>query len=41
MVDERGAPAFLAPLPASLLRSRPELVPLVEALERLGIRTLG
>jgi protein ImuB len=41
VVDERGAPAFLAPLPASLLRSRPELTPLVEALERLGIRTIG
>lgn len=41
VVDERGAAAFLAPLPASLLRSRPELTPLEEALERLGIRTLG
>ncbi len=41
VVEERRAAAFLAPLPAALLRSRPELAPLVEALERLGIRTLG
>ena len=41
VVDERGAAAFLAPLPASLLRFRPELTQLVEALDRLGIRTLG
>jgi protein ImuB len=41
VVGERGAAAFLAPLPASLLRFRPELAPLVEALDRLGIRTLG
>ena len=41
MVGDRQATAFLAPLPASLLRFRPELAPLVEALDRLGIRTLG
>jgi protein ImuB len=33
--------AFLAPLPAALLRVRPELQTLPEVLERLGIRTLG
>ena len=33
--------AFLAPLPASLLRTRPELQALPEVLERLGIHTLG
>jgi protein ImuB len=32
---------FLAPLPVSLLRTRPELQALPEVLERLGIRTLG
>ena len=32
---------FLAPLPAALLRSRPELAELPDVLERLGIRTLG
>jgi protein ImuB len=32
---------FLAPLPAALLRSRPELAELPATLERLGIRTLG
>lgn len=32
---------FLAPLPAALLRVRPELQALPEVLERLGIRTLG
>jgi protein ImuB len=32
---------FLAPLPASLLRARPELQALPEVLDRLGIRTLG
>lgn len=41
VVEEHRAAAFLAPLPVGLLRSRPELTPLVEALERLGIRTLG
>ena len=33
--------AFLAPLPVSLLRSRAGLDELPEALERLGVRTLG
>ena len=33
--------AFLAPLSVGLLRSRPELAGIPEALERLGIRTLG
>ncbi len=33
--------AFLAPMPVALLRVRPELAHLPEALERLGIRTLG
>src|SRR5215218_9488963 len=33
--------AFLAPLPVSLLRARPELEELPETLERLGVRTLG
>jgi protein ImuB len=32
---------YLAPLPVALLRSRPALAELPEALERLGIRTLG
>lgn len=32
---------FLAPLPAALLRSRPELASLPDVLDRLGIRTLG
>ena len=32
---------FLAPLPVSLLRTRPELQALPEILEQLGIRTLG
>jgi protein ImuB len=35
------ARAFLAPQPVSLLRERPELAGLPEALERLGITTLG
>jgi protein ImuB len=35
------ARAFLAPLPVALLRARPALTDLPEALERLGIRTLG
>jgi protein ImuB len=38
---EREARGFLAPLPVALLRGRTELVALPEALERLGIRTLG
>jgi protein ImuB len=32
---------YLAPLPVALLRARPSLADLPEALERLGIRTLG
>jgi protein ImuB len=35
------ASAFLAPLPVALLRARPALADLPQALERLGIRTLG
>jgi protein ImuB len=35
------ARAFLAPLPVALLRARPALAELSEALERLGVRTLG
>ena len=35
------AARFLAPLPAALLRSRPELATLPDTLDRLGIRTLG
>jgi protein ImuB len=35
------ARTFLAPLPVALLRARPALADLPEALERLGIRTLG
>jgi protein ImuB len=35
------ARAYLSPLPVTLLRARPALVDLPEALERLGIRTLG
>jgi protein ImuB len=46
-IHERGmssravARAYLAPLPVSLLRARPALTELPEALERLGINTLG
>jgi protein ImuB len=35
------ARAYLAPLPVALLRARPALAQLPEALERLGITTLG
>ncbi|HEY2318061.1 MAG TPA: hypothetical protein VGH67_07170 [Solirubrobacteraceae bacterium] len=35
------ARAYLAPLPVTLLRARPALAALPEALERLGVRTLG
>jgi protein ImuB len=35
------ARAYLAPLPVALLRARPALADLPEALERLGIKTLG
>lgn len=38
---EREAREFLASLPVTLLRGRDELAALPEALERLGIRTLG
>jgi protein ImuB len=41
VVEERAARDFLAPLPVSLLRTRPELQALPEVFERLGIRTLG
>jgi protein ImuB len=41
VVAEHETARFLAPLPAALLRSRPELAGLPEVLERLGIRTLG
>ena len=41
IVPAGGARSFLAPLPVSLLRSRPELAGLPDTLERLGIRTLG
>jgi len=37
----KQASAFLAPLPVALLRARPALAELPEALEHLGIRTLG
>jgi protein ImuB len=40
-IAPREVAGFLAPLPASLLRSRPELAELPDVLERLGIRTLG
>lgn len=35
------ARSYLAPLPVALLRARPALAHLPEALERLGVRTLG
>ena len=41
MIPAGAVRAFLAPLPASLLRARPELVVVADTLERLGIRTLG
>jgi nucleotidyltransferase/DNA polymerase involved in DNA repair len=41
VVGERETAAFLAPLPASLLRARPELAGLPATFERLGIHTLG
>jgi protein ImuB len=42
VAGERGqAAAFLAPLSVSLLRARPALAELPEALERFGVRTLG
>jgi protein ImuB len=36
-----AARSYLGPLPVALLRARPALADLPEALERLGIRTLG
>jgi protein ImuB len=39
--DRSHARAFLAPLPVALLRARPALADLPDALERLGIKTLG
>lgn len=39
--DRAAVRAFLAPMPVSLLRARPELAALTETLERLGIATLG
>ncbi|MGI8429945.1 MAG: hypothetical protein ACR2OB_11735 [Solirubrobacteraceae bacterium] len=36
-----AARAYLAPLPVALLRARPALADLPEALERLGVRMLG
>ncbi len=39
--DRAATRAFLAPLPVALLRARPALAELPEALERLGLKTLG
>ncbi len=39
--DRSAAREFLAPMPVALLRARPALTALPEALERLGIGTLG
>jgi protein ImuB len=39
--DQRAAREFLASMPVALLRARPALAELPEALERLGIATLG
>ena len=41
VVVDRDPARFLAPLPTSLLRTRPELQGLPGVLEQLGIRTLG
>jgi protein ImuB len=42
VTGERGqARTFLAAMPVALLRARPALAELPEALERLGVRTLG
>jgi nucleotidyltransferase/DNA polymerase involved in DNA repair len=41
VVEADRAAAFLAPLPVTLLRSRPELAELPGVLDQLGIRTLG
>jgi nucleotidyltransferase/DNA polymerase involved in DNA repair len=39
--EQKAARDFLAGMPVSLLRARPALAELPEALERLGVRTLG
>src|SRR5205085_4261945 len=39
--DSRRLAAYLAPLPVSLLTTRPEVAALPEALDRFGINTLG
>ncbi len=39
--DRAGVCAYLAPLPVALLRTRPALADLPEALERFGVKTLG
>jgi len=41
VVAARGVQAYLASLPVSVLRARPELADLPQILERLGIATLG
>jgi protein ImuB len=41
VIVSSAARAFLAPLPVALLRARPALADLPEALERLGVKTLG
>jgi protein ImuB len=41
MIVSGSARTFLAPLPVALLRARPALADLPEALERLGVKTLG
>lgn len=41
VVEQHEAAGFLSSLPATLLRSRPELAALPDTLDRLGIRTLG
>ena len=39
--EREQARAYLAPLPVALLRARPALAELPDALERLGVKTLG
>jgi protein ImuB len=41
VIGEGGVRAWLAPLPVSFLRARPELGVVADTLERLGLRTLG
>jgi protein ImuB len=41
IVEEAALERFLAPLPVSTLRTRPELQSLPELFEQLGLRTLG